>query len=107
MVRRGESGFAKGEMWVNHDCHDLGMMGMMHRRPCPVDSCLRRNDVGDAKGGEWVNHDCHDLGMMGMMHRRPCPVDSCLRRNDGGLREGGMAWVGAYTYNRSYEGVVV
>ena len=42
-----------GDVWVNHDCHDLGMMGMMHRRPCPVDSCLRRNDVGGAKGGEW------------------------------------------------------
>ena len=36
---------AKGGKGVNHDCHDLGMMGMMHRRPCPVDSCLRRNDV--------------------------------------------------------------
>ena len=24
---------AKGGKWVNHDCHDLGMMGMMCRPP--------------------------------------------------------------------------
>ena len=43
---RNDVGGCEGGKGVNHDCHDLGMMGMMHRRPCPVDSCLRRNDVG-------------------------------------------------------------